>query len=148
MANFLDIDDLRALDAAQIQQAAREAFGVELTGNKPKLLKEMERLINEHNGEDRESAVLSKDVVLENIQQGLLGIAAPQSKLLLNKGTGMVFLNTPALARSKSGKLVEYTGKPVLVNGRSIMASEYVSELEKHGMLQVMSIDEAPKQYL
>lgn len=148
MAPELDIDDLRSMDAAAIQQHAREVYNVELVGNKPKLLKDIEKLMKARDGEANEEAFLSKDVVLENIQQGLLGVSTPSSKLLLNKFTGMVFLNSPALARSKSGKLVEYFGKPVLVNGRNIMASEYVDQLAKAGMLKVTTIDDAPAEYL
>jgi hypothetical protein len=145
----INIEDARVMDPAGIQQLARDLFGVELTGTKPKMLKELEALDNSQEGDAAAEAILTKDVVLENINQGLMGIQGPTSKLVINKHTGMVFINNPTLREAaKDGKIVAYNGKPVLVNGKSVMAKEYVDELVKHNMINVETITDPPKEYL
>lgn len=144
MAQQIDIDDLRNKSAAEIVVFAREEYGVELTGNKNTLLAQLKKIMAKEQDQEAAEEVLSKDVVLENIKQAAVGRSVPQTKLVLNKGTGMVFLNHKGLTGNNN--LIPYRGKPVMVSGEgrnAIMDPTYAKHLFPD--CELLS---APKEYL
>lgn len=143
MARQLNIDELRTKTAAEIVVIARETFGVEIQGNKAQLLSKLKGLIDEQADTTAKDDVLTRDVVLENIRQGLVSSSAPATRLVYNKATGMVFRNHEGLASNPN--LAPYTGKPVLVihkGKQAVMHPVYARELFPDDGVEIVQLDD------
>lgn len=145
MGTQIDIDELRTKTAAEIVQIARDTFGVELQGNKVQLISKINKLINSQADQQAAEEVLTKDVVLQNIKEGLVSRSVPATKLVTHKVTGMVFINNKGLATNNN--LIPYKGRPVVVvtekGQSSVMAEEYAKVLFPDA-----EIKDAPERYL
>lgn len=141
----IDIDELRTKTAAEIVEIARDTFGVELQGNKVQLISKINKLINSQEDQQAKEEILTKDVVLQNIKEGLVSRTVPATKLVVNKATGMVFLFNKGLETNSN--LIPYKGTPVTVvtdkGINAVMAPEYASVLYPGA-----EIKPAPDRYL
>jgi len=130
MAVTVNIDELRTKTAAEIVVFARETFGKDITGNKAQLIAQIKKIMEEQADQQASEGVLTREVVLENIRQGLVTKDAPATPLVYNKATGMVFRNHAGLHSNPN--LVAFKGDPVLVihkGKQAVMHPAYVREL-------------------